>query len=115
MISLSISSGELTGRSTSSKDGGETNCLPGMGRIGREVKKGWARISGMVIRFTGSFSSILVSRLLAGSLISSGISKTPILTFCNNDLMLSSSKGSLPVSRAKRMIPQDQISEELPW
>jgi len=48
-------------------------------------------------------------------LISSGISNTPILTFCSKDRMLSSSKGKRPVRRAKRMIPHDQISEEDPW
>ena len=68
-----------------------------------------------MIRLSGSFSSIRFSRSLDGPCISSGISNTPILTFCNNDRMLSSSNGSRPVRRAKRMIPQDQMSEALPW
>jgi hypothetical protein len=47
MISSSISSGELTGRSTSSMLGGETVARPGTGRGLRETKKGWVRISGI--------------------------------------------------------------------
>ncbi len=47
MISASISSGELTGRSASSRLGGETNCRPGMGRGDRETKKGCVRMSGI--------------------------------------------------------------------
>jgi hypothetical protein len=47
MISSSISSGELTGRSTSSILGGETVARPGTGRGLRETKKGWVRISGI--------------------------------------------------------------------
>lgn len=133
MMSSSISAGELTGRSTSFKLGGETVPRPGIGRGDRDTKKGWLTMSGIcyvsfvlclsqedvgrltVIRLSGSFSSIRVNRSRAGPLISSGISKTPILTFCKSDRMLSSSKGRRPVSRAKRMIPHDQISDEDPW
>lgn len=68
-----------------------------------------------VIRLSGSFSSIRLNRSRAEPLISSGISKTPILTFCSNDRILSSSNGRRPVRSAKRMIPHDQISDDDPW
>jgi hypothetical protein len=47
MISGSISSAELTGRSTSSRDGGETRPRPGIGLGARETKNGCSKISGI--------------------------------------------------------------------
>ena len=68
-----------------------------------------------MIRVSGSFSNMRERRSRAGPLISSGMSNLPILTFCSNERMLSSSKGNRPVKRANRMIPQDQMSLALPW
>ena len=130
IMSASISSGELTGRSTSSMLGGETKWRPCICRGAREMKKGCVKISGIcslvrkdacldightVIRVSGSFSSIRFKRSLAGSLISLGISNTPTFTFCKSERILSSSNGSRPVRRANSIIPQDQISDEDPW
>lgn len=68
-----------------------------------------------MIRCLGSTSSIFLIKSCASAGSSAGIVNRPALTLARRVRMFSSSKGSRPVSKAKRMIPQDQISDEAPW
>jgi hypothetical protein len=67
-----------------------------------------------VILFFGSISSILVTRSLALPRISLGMMYFPSLTLPRRARIFSSSKGSRPEIRAKRMTPHDQMSEAAP-
>lgn len=67
-----------------------------------------------VIRSLGSTSNIRRIKSCASLGNSDGIVNLPAFTLANRVRMFSSSKGSRPVRRAKRIIPQDQISEEAP-
>lgn len=67
-----------------------------------------------VMRVFTSTTSILDIKSLARGSIHAGISYFPIRTLFNRWRTFLSSKGSLPVSNAKRMTPQLQISVAVP-
>ena len=77
--------------------------------------KCWECLRQTVMRLAGSTSSIRLIKSFASEGRSGGMLNLPTLTFCSRVRMFSSSKGSRPVKSAKRIMPQDQMSEEEPW
>lgn len=67
------------------------------------------------MRWLGSTTNILEIKSFAAEGSSGGMLNFPYLTLASRVRMFSSSKGKRPVSKAKRMMPQDQMSEDEPW